>query len=61
MRATLALPPPEAMGLFRALQGNQPEADRFFGTDAGTVPMTEFFAPDNLYRIVRESSHVGQP
>ena len=61
MRATLALPPPEAMGLFRALQGNQLEADRFFGTDAGTVPMTDFFTPDNLYRIVRESSHVGQP
>jgi hypothetical protein len=29
--------------------------------DAGTVPMTDFFAPDNLYRIVRESSRVGQP
>jgi flavin-dependent dehydrogenase len=61
MRATMALPPPEAMALFRALQYNQSEADRFFGTDAGTVPMTEFFAPDNLHRIVRESSHVGQP
>jgi 2-polyprenyl-6-methoxyphenol hydroxylase-like FAD-dependent oxidoreductase len=62
MRATLALPPPEVMALFRALQHNQPEADRFFGTDAGTVPMTDFFAPDNLYRIVRDSSHAaGQP
>src|SRR5712691_11007305 len=37
------------------------EADRFFGRDAGTIPMTDFFAPDNLYRIVRESSRVGQP
>ena len=62
MRATLALPPPELMALFRALQHNQPEADRFFGTDAGTVPMTDFFAPDNLYRIVCDSSHVaGRP
>jgi len=24
-------------------------------------PSDDFFAPDNLYRIVRESSHVGQP
>jgi hypothetical protein len=58
MRATLALPPPEAMALFRALQHNQPEADRFFGTDAGTVSMMDFFAPDNLHRIVRDSSRV---
>jgi len=53
------LPPAEALALFRALQGNQIEADRFFGTDAGTVPMTDFFGPENLYRIVRESSNVA--
>ncbi len=45
----------EALALFRALRTNQHEADRFFGTDAGTVPMAEFFAPRNLERIVQSA------
>ncbi|MBP7147248.1 MAG: NAD(P)/FAD-dependent oxidoreductase [Acidobacteria bacterium] len=47
----------EQKALFRALAANQHEADRFFGTDAGTVPIPEFFAPQNLQRIVR-SAHL---
>lgn len=27
-------------------------ADRFFGVDAGTAPITEFFSPENIGRIV---------
>jgi hypothetical protein len=27
-------------------------ADRFFGTIAGTVPVADFFAPENVARIV---------
>lgn len=60
MRAGFGMPPPEMFALFHALQHNQAEADRFFGTDAGTVPMTEFFAPDNLQRIVQSASAAGQ-
>jgi hypothetical protein len=42
--------------LFGALRGNQYETDRFFGTIAGTVPVAEFFAPDNLAQIVGGAS-----
>ena len=35
-----------------AALGHDPEqADRFIGTVAGTVPISEFFAPENLARI----------
>jgi flavin-dependent dehydrogenase len=54
-RARMQPFPPEVLALFRALHHNQRECDRFFGTDAGTVSMTEFFAPDNLARIVQSS------
>jgi flavin-dependent dehydrogenase len=58
-RALLEALPPHVMTLFRALRYNQPESDRFFGTDAGTVPMIEFFAPDNLGRIIQSSPGVA--
>jgi 2-polyprenyl-6-methoxyphenol hydroxylase-like FAD-dependent oxidoreductase len=51
-RASLKPPPPELIKLFSALHRNQPETDRFFGTDAGTVSMKEFFSPENLRRIM---------
>jgi 2-polyprenyl-6-methoxyphenol hydroxylase-like FAD-dependent oxidoreductase len=51
-RGSLKPPPPELMQLFAALQHNQAETDRFFGTDAGTVPMAEFFSPENIRRII---------
>lgn len=52
-RARMQPFPPEVLALFHALHHNQHEADQFFGTDAGTVSMAEFFAPDNLARIVQ--------
>jgi len=52
-RALLQPFPAPVMALFSALRHNQPEMDRFFGTDAGTVPMAEFFAPENLARLMR--------
>jgi 2-polyprenyl-6-methoxyphenol hydroxylase-like FAD-dependent oxidoreductase len=52
-RAQMQPFPPPVLALFRALRHNQQEADRFFGTDAGTVSMSEFFAPDNLGRIMQ--------
>ena len=46
-------PPPQAMiDLFMSLPGNQPDTDAYFGVFAQTVPVTQFFAPDNVARIV---------
>jgi len=46
-------PPPEMRRLFEAIRRRQAEADRYFGTLAGTVPIPEFFAPENIERITR--------
>ncbi len=54
-RARLEPPSAEMLALFRALRANQREADRFFGTDAGTVSPSEFFSPENLQRIVQSA------
>lgn len=54
--ATLELPPPELQALFAALQGNQEQTDRFMGTLAGTVSSPEFFAPENVARIMSAAS-----
>jgi flavin-dependent dehydrogenase len=50
--ATLQPPSPEQQQLFAALRHDQEQTDRFFGTVVGTVPIPEFFAPDNIGRIV---------
>ena len=47
--------------LFGALRGNQEDTDRFFGTFAGTVSPAEFFAPDNIARIIGESEEAARP
>jgi len=54
--ASLQPPSPEQQQLFGALYGNQPDTDRFFGTLCGTAPVQEFFAPDNLGRIMAGAS-----
>ena len=50
--ATLAPPPPEMQQLFEAIRGNQDETNRFLGTITGTTPIPEFFAPENIRRII---------
>ncbi|HKQ52493.1 MAG TPA: NAD(P)/FAD-dependent oxidoreductase [Pyrinomonadaceae bacterium] len=50
--ASLAAPPPEMGQLFEALRGNPRETGRFLGTVTGTVPVPEFFSPENVGRIV---------
>jgi flavin-dependent dehydrogenase len=50
--ARLEPPPPLMQQLFAALRYNPDDRDRLFGTFAGTVPGGEFFAPDNLARIL---------
>ena len=50
--ASLEPPPPSMQQLFAALRENKTEADRFIGALSGTVPISEFFAPENIRRIV---------
>lgn len=49
--ATLATPP-EMWQLFTALRHNQDQTNRFFGLIAGSTSFHEFFAPENLGRIM---------
>jgi hypothetical protein len=32
--------------------GNEAETNRFIGTLAGTVPIPEFFSPQNMQRVI---------
>jgi flavin-dependent dehydrogenase len=50
--ASLAAPTREQQALFGALQTNEDDTSRFFGVVAGTVRADEFFAPENVGRIV---------
>jgi flavin-dependent dehydrogenase len=50
--AALEPPLPEMQQLFSALRTNQEEENRFFGTLVGTVPIQEFYSPENVRRIV---------
>src|SRR5262249_30722854 len=54
-------PPPEMQALFAALRDDEEQTGRFLGTVAGTVPIAEFFAPENIARIVGapEGAFVG--
>ena len=53
--AKLEAPSPEEQQLFGALRSNQAETERFLSTIAGTVPLPEFFAEENIGRIIREA------
>jgi len=50
--ATLEPPPPETKQLLAALAENPEQRSRFFGVVAHTVPVTEFFAPENVRQIM---------
>lgn len=50
--AALEPPSPETLQLRAALRGNPEDTARFFGVSAGTVPVQEFFAPENIQRIM---------
>jgi 2-polyprenyl-6-methoxyphenol hydroxylase-like FAD-dependent oxidoreductase len=50
--ASLAPPTAEQQTLFGALRTNREDTNRFFGVVAGTVRPDDFFAPDNIGRIV---------
>lgn len=44
-------PPPEMQTLHKALRDNPVERDRYFGPLGGTVPIPEYYAPENLRRL----------
>jgi flavin-dependent dehydrogenase len=50
--AALEPPPAEMQQLLGALRGNQADTDRYMGLIAGTTAIPEFFAPENLGRIM---------
>lgn len=45
-------PQPETQQLLAAVAGNQPAMDDFVSVQAGTLPIPEFFSPDNVGRIM---------
>ena len=54
--AKIAPPPPEMQGLFAALATQPAAVDDFVSVMAGTLPPPEFFAPDNVARIMGEAA-----
>ena len=56
--AALEPPPPEKQELLGAIHGNQEAMDGFVSVIAGTVPVPEFFAPENVERIFSEATVV---
>jgi 2-polyprenyl-6-methoxyphenol hydroxylase-like FAD-dependent oxidoreductase len=49
--AELEPPTQEVIDLFAGLARSQDDADSYFGVFAQTVPVSDFFAPDNVQRI----------
>jgi hypothetical protein len=49
--ARLEPPTQEIVDFFVGLGQSQEDADAYFGVFAQTVPVSEFFAPDNVQRI----------
>lgn len=45
-------PAPEQLQLTAALDGQQEQVDRFVGTFTGAVPMADFYAPENVARVL---------
>lgn len=57
--AGLQLPPPEMQHLLGVISQDPVQTSRYIGTVAGTVPIPEFFAPENIERILGESAHTA--
>ena len=50
--ATLETPSPEMLALYEALRTNPIERNQFFGTLGGAISPAEYYAVDNLQRII---------
>ena len=57
--ATLEPPPPDMQHLLGALIGNQEAINDFVSVQAATLPVPEFFSPDNIGRIMAASAAGG--
>jgi 2-polyprenyl-6-methoxyphenol hydroxylase-like FAD-dependent oxidoreductase len=58
--ASMEPPPPEMQQLIGAMQGNQEAQDDFVSVQAATLSAPEFFAPENVGRIMASSGQ-GAP
>jgi 2-polyprenyl-6-methoxyphenol hydroxylase-like FAD-dependent oxidoreductase len=53
-------PPPAEMQMLLGAVARQPrETDRFLGLLSGGTPITEYFAPENVQRILAGAAHAG--
>jgi 2-polyprenyl-6-methoxyphenol hydroxylase-like FAD-dependent oxidoreductase len=52
-------PPPEMQQLLGAVAGNQQAMDDFVSVQAGTMPIPEFFSPENIGRILAGAHQSG--
>jgi flavin-dependent dehydrogenase len=57
--AQLQPPPPEMQQLIGAMHGNQAAMDGFVSVQASTLPAPEFFAPENVGRIMAEAGEAA--
>jgi flavin-dependent dehydrogenase len=57
--ATLAPPEPEMQELLAAMVGNREAMDGFAGVFSGTVPVPEFFSPENTGRIMARAAEAA--
>jgi len=57
--AQLQPPPPETQQLLGAMLGNQEAMDGFVSVQAATMPAPEFFAPENVGRIMAQAGSAG--
>jgi hypothetical protein len=55
--ATMEPPPPEMEQLLGAVHGNKEAMDGFVSVMAGTLPAPQFFSPENVERISRQTRH----
>jgi len=58
--AALESPEPEAAALMNALATSPADADLYVGAYAGSVPVAEFFAPENIARILGGAAGAGE-
>jgi 2-polyprenyl-6-methoxyphenol hydroxylase-like FAD-dependent oxidoreductase len=59
--ARLEAPPAERQALLAALLSDHEQTNRLFGTFAGTVSASEFFAPANLEQILGGAQEARRP
>ena len=58
--AALAPPPKEVQDLLFALQFNPEQRSRFFGVLSHSVPVQEFFAPENVHKIMAGNAQAAR-